>query len=195
MTLHDDKLSVQLASARKSRRKIRSRTEVRRQANFRTLFHSSRQGRSRPRQGNLDAGRSGRHAPLHSHLRLSERSNHVRNDSHRARRLAHRFQRKAAERAGCAERAENLDLAAIPAGFHVPDFLCGRRIHRKEGYLAQHSGYLQRPARDRRHHRADIPFTPRKCWTSFRSDSAWPIPGISTRKRRCTISWRRAWKT
>ena len=48
-------------------------------------------------------------------------------------RLAHRFQRETAERSGRAGRAENVDLAAIPAGFHVSDFVRRRGIQGKEG--------------------------------------------------------------
>ena len=58
---------------------------------------------------------------------------------------------KLLERAGRPGRPEDVDVAAILAGFHVPDFVRGRRIQGKEGHLAQHPGYVLRASRHGRH--------------------------------------------
>ena len=47
---------------------------------------------------------------------------------------------KLLECSGCSGRDENLDVAAIAAGFHLSDFVRGRGIQGKEGHLAQYSG-------------------------------------------------------
>ncbi len=62
-------------------------------------------------------------------------------------RLAYSFQWETDKRAGRPEWPENVDLAAIAARFHLPDFVCCRRVYGKERHLAQHPGYVQRAAR------------------------------------------------
>ena len=77
---------------------------------------------------------------------------------------------------------------SLPVSTYLISFVAGR-IHEKKDTLAQHSGHLQRAARQGRHDRRHVSATPRKCWIFSPSDSAWPIRGSNTRKRPWMTSW------
>ena len=108
-----DKLHVDLEAARQIRREIRSRDSLRREAQEGPLFHSAEQEQSQPADGDLDAGRSRRHALLPADLRLSQRPHDHRDDPHRARRLANGVEREAGERGQRRAGNEDLDVAPI----------------------------------------------------------------------------------
>ena len=158
------------------------------------LFHPARQELSAAAEGNLDAGRSGRHALLHSDLRLSERPHDFRNDPDRAGDWITVSNGKLLSVKDEPDGTENLGLEAVRAAFDLPDFRHRRRIRRKGRHLARHSAALRGAARRGGQNRPDVLRARSRCSIFFPTSWACPIPGRNTRRRPWTISSWAAWK-
>src|ERR1035437_3384617 len=93
--LRDDKLRVGLPQPAKSGEKFE--VNLRYEGKPTSGLYFILPDKDDPRQAKLDARRSGRHASLHSHLRLPERPRNHGNDSDRSGRLAHGVEWEAAQ--------------------------------------------------------------------------------------------------
>jgi len=138
-------------ATRKSWRKVRGESPVRRQTHDRASFSffRTRTILAGPRKFGRRAKRRTRITIFH--LRLSERSRDQRNDTDGAGRLVDCLQRKALERSGCGGRNEDVDVAAIAAGFNVLNFVVAGEYKEKQGHVAQYPDRLLRSSRDGRY--------------------------------------------